>query len=1099
MTPRNEEGNLSAHSLGVALEDNLADSHTAGTPKPLTATSLPLLPTLAASDGPGNSQTPSSIPGKKSPIKFPRKETPAKDGASNDPPATAIDPLSHHIFVRTNTEKTLSHRLLGTGRPDSPANEGPGLPRPSADLSAKPSTPQGDQGKDKKKGGSFLSRLGMIGNKKKGDVNDDDSEISELRTEGANAVAFSSTVGAAGYIPHHKEPPRYIRVRANNKKVKEFNRMFLAQELVGTRLPSDHHSSKNRAIDAAPVKPVHGFGRKDVHTGGPIWAAEFSRDGKYLATAGRDRVVRVWGVLATAEDRNAHQDAEKDACDGAHLSAPVFHSKPVREFTGHEGEILDLSWSKNNFLLSSSMDKTVRLWHMSRNECLCSFKHKDFVTSIAFHPRDDRFFLAGSLDSALRLWSIPDKAVAYSSQLADLITAVAFSPDGKTAIAGCLNGICNFYETEGLKFQTQIHVRSSRGKNAKGSKITGIQCTDVLSPGISVGGDVLSQGTNGAISHNSDGGEVEGAGEGEVKVLVSSNDSRIRIYNLRGKELETKFKGHTNNCNQIRASFSDDGQYVVCGSEDRRAFIWSTESSLAENKDKQDKRPCEYFEAHSDVVTQAVFAPTGSRQLLQTSDDPIFTLCNPPPVTLISKDEATVSQTTWPNLDKAEAVPKINKPEETPAFIARSKHQDGHILVTTDYAGIIKVFRQDCAFAKRKHETWETGSSFSKRLARDNVLGRTGSIITQTSTSSIRGPHSRRSSIVGQPPSVVPGTPQLSSDRIISWRQGIEGNGNSTSVSRPTSMTMTPPTRSERSVSPAKARTPATNLASEARRQPYVNSSPMLGPVSPTSSITKDSIYITPVKQVTKGRPPKLEKIKDKQDEKEKQDKQQQRPGIPPTPSFSFLGRDDEEKENEEKANLNGDTVSVDPATGGQSSSFWNLSRWKGLGMGKQSDKGHSRANSEAFKLAEADSEKPRRKSEGGHILSATSQQRTDQNVKDSDKTGRPSTPGGRGTGGGDGKYDSGDDNNHVNLDLASPDIIGSSKGHSARGMTTYQSGRRDSIVSRLTSELTSEWCSEGGSEEEMRCTCGSFEFKAKKMMGKQRFMCVRCGRMADA
>jgi WD40 repeat protein len=52
------------------------------------------------------------------------------------------------------------------------------------------------------------------------------------------------------------------------------------------------------------------------------------------------------------------------------------------------------------------MDKTVRLWHISRDECLCAFQHLDFVTSIAFHPRDDRFFLSDSLDCKLRLWNV---------------------------------------------------------------------------------------------------------------------------------------------------------------------------------------------------------------------------------------------------------------------------------------------------------------------------------------------------------------------------------------------------------------------------------------------------------------------------------------------------------------------------------------------------------------------------------------------------------------------------------------------------------------------------------------------------------------------
>jgi len=44
------------------------------------------------------------------------------------------------------------------------------------------------------------------------------------------------------------------------------------------------------------------------------------------------------------------------------------------------------------------MDKTVRLWHLSRLECLCFFRHVDFVSAIAFHPRDDRYFVSASLD-----------------------------------------------------------------------------------------------------------------------------------------------------------------------------------------------------------------------------------------------------------------------------------------------------------------------------------------------------------------------------------------------------------------------------------------------------------------------------------------------------------------------------------------------------------------------------------------------------------------------------------------------------------------------------------------------------------------------------
>ena len=56
-----------------------------------------------------------------------------------------------------------------------------------------------------------------------------------------------------------------------------------------------------------------------------------------------------------------------------------------------------------------------------------------------------------------------------------LITAANFCQNGKFAVVGSYDGRCVFYTTEQLKYYTQIHVRSTRGKNSKGRKISGIE------------------------------------------------------------------------------------------------------------------------------------------------------------------------------------------------------------------------------------------------------------------------------------------------------------------------------------------------------------------------------------------------------------------------------------------------------------------------------------------------------------------------------------------------------------------------------------------------------------------------------------------------
>ena len=110
------------------------------------------------------------------------------------------------------------------------------------------------------------------------------------------------------------------------------------------------------------------------------------------------------------------------------------------------------------------MDKTVKLWHVDRDRCLQTFEHEDFVTSVKFHPLDDRFFLSGSLDNGVRLWSVLENSVSYSKNLGDevLITALEFSPDGLHCFVGGFNGSLFILETKGLfeVFRVEIKERS---------------------------------------------------------------------------------------------------------------------------------------------------------------------------------------------------------------------------------------------------------------------------------------------------------------------------------------------------------------------------------------------------------------------------------------------------------------------------------------------------------------------------------------------------------------------------------------------------------------------------------------------------------------
>ncbi|XP_004536890.1 uncharacterized protein LOC101454024 isoform X2 [Ceratitis capitata] len=388
------------------------------------------------------------------------------------------------------------------------------------------------------------------------------------------------------------------------------------------------------------------------HTGA-VWCMKFSSCGRLLATAGQDKVLRIW-VLKDAypffqdmrtkynADQKSSPTPSQESLVSQHSEEAIamaaaaekctgpFMPKAFCTYIGHTSDLLDVSWSKNYFILSSSMDKTVRLWHISRKECLCCFQHIDFVTAIAFHPRDDRYFLSGSLDGKLRLWNIPDKKVALWNEVdgqTKLITAANFCQNGQFAVVGSYDGRCIFYNTDQLKYHTQIHVRSTRGKNRIGRKISGIEPMP-----------------------------------GEDKILVTSNDSRVRLYDLRDLNLSCKYKGYLNVSSQIKASFSHDGKYIIAGSENQCIYIWKTNHDYSKlssvRRDRSDF--WEGIKAHNATVTCAIFAP------------------HPEAIIKSEPDEIGPSE-------------KLPNHQPDP-LVEQHKKGCGYVMVSADFNGAIKVF-----------------------------------------------------------------------------------------------------------------------------------------------------------------------------------------------------------------------------------------------------------------------------------------------------------------------------------------------------------------------------------------------------------------------
>ena len=111
--------------------------------------------------------------------------------------------------------------------------------------------------------------------------------------------------------------------------------------------------------------------------GGEVNIAAFSSDGKPVATAGDDGVVRLWDARTGARQRTLY---------------------------GHTDSALGLAFDPQNELLATtSADRTLRLWSRTGEEIATLSEQASSVNWVAFSPDGTRLATASS-DNTIRTW-----------------------------------------------------------------------------------------------------------------------------------------------------------------------------------------------------------------------------------------------------------------------------------------------------------------------------------------------------------------------------------------------------------------------------------------------------------------------------------------------------------------------------------------------------------------------------------------------------------------------------------------------------------------------------------------------------------------------
>ncbi|HAB17256.1 MAG TPA: hypothetical protein DCE44_12495 [Verrucomicrobiales bacterium] len=151
------------------------------------------------------------------------------------------------------------------------------------------------------------------------------------------------------------------------------------------------------------------------------WAvlnAEFSRDGRKIATGAKEGYARVW-----------------DAQTGAPITAPLLH--------GHE--VKEAKFNRNGTLLLTIGGPTARVWDAKTGTNVLTLPHHGDVHCGEFSPDGTLVVTAGD-DRAARIWEVKSGRMLHDLRHEAAVLRAAFSPDGIRLATGSQNNVSRVWD-----------------------------------------------------------------------------------------------------------------------------------------------------------------------------------------------------------------------------------------------------------------------------------------------------------------------------------------------------------------------------------------------------------------------------------------------------------------------------------------------------------------------------------------------------------------------------------------------------------------------------------------------------------------------------
>ncbi len=175
-------------------------------------------------------------------------------------------------------------------------------------------------------------------------------------------------------------------------------------------------SQKNVVVEHTLIGTLKGHGDyvTSIVTG---LSKDGDKESEVVVSGSRDKKLMIWRI---------NEDGTDESGD--------FVGEPYISLTGHNHFVSDIALSQDGtFVLSSSWDKSMRLWSLKTGKCTQKFfGDKKELTSCAF-SNDSRQLFSCGFNKKLTLWNTKGELKAQSnvSDHKDCVTRIRFSPSQK--------------------------------------------------------------------------------------------------------------------------------------------------------------------------------------------------------------------------------------------------------------------------------------------------------------------------------------------------------------------------------------------------------------------------------------------------------------------------------------------------------------------------------------------------------------------------------------------------------------------------------------------------------------------------------------------